>query len=90
MRDWVEYEFILPDGSSRYEIIDLNVPARPQMWAFIRMHKSVLAWPVERAEKMADYRARLIKRLKRKADARARVSTATEGALPVLGRDEIG
>ena len=42
----VEYEFILPDGSKRYEIIchpsDVNI--------FKRMHKAVVARPVKQEE----------------------------------------
>lgn len=65
MQDWVEYEFILRDGSRRYEIIDLTVATRPQVFAFKRMHGAMLAWPVTRSEAMPEYRQRLIRRLKR-------------------------
>jgi hypothetical protein len=65
MRDWAEYEFILPDGSCQYEMIDLTVPARPQIWSFQRMHKAVIVWPVERSRKEVAYREKRIQQLKR-------------------------
>lgn len=65
MRESVEYEFILRDGSCRYEIIDLTAPARPQMFAFKRMHDAVAAWPVATGGSMSKYRDKLVRRLKR-------------------------
>ncbi|HEX8213997.1 MAG TPA: hypothetical protein VF582_00830 [Allosphingosinicella sp.] len=78
MRNEIEYEYILPDGSCRYEIIDLTVPARPQMFALKRMHGAVLAWPVSRGEAMPQYRQRLIRRLEREHQARARPAAKVE------------
>jgi len=65
MRDWAEYEFVLPDGSCRYDLIDLTVPARPQIWALRKMHGAVIVWPVEQGQRSADYRAKRIRQLKR-------------------------
>lgn len=70
MRDYVEYEFVLPDGSCRYEIIDLTAPAMPQMWAFKRMHRAVAAWPLARTEARPEYRDKLVRRLKREHGAK--------------------
>jgi hypothetical protein len=39
-----EYEFTLPDGSKRYEI----VYDRTDMYVFIKMHKAISARPVKR------------------------------------------
>jgi hypothetical protein len=41
MRDFAEYEFVLPDGSCRYEIIDLTGFVRPQMFALKRMPDAI-------------------------------------------------
>jgi len=62
MRQWVEYEFILSDGSSRYELIDLTERPHSQVLAFKKMHGAVLAWSVDRSEKLGRYRDRLISR----------------------------
>lgn len=75
MREWAEYEFILPDGSCRYEMIDLTARARPQVWGFKRMHGAVLVWPVDRAEQHAAYRAKRIRQLQQ-AHARAAAGAA--------------
>ena len=42
----VEYEFILPDGSKRYEI----VYERKEVFAFQKMHGAVSAAPVKRSK----------------------------------------
>ncbi|MGU9981482.1 hypothetical protein ACJ4V0_15715 [Phreatobacter sp. HK31-P] len=39
----VEYEFTLPDGSKRYEI----VCERSDVWAFEKMHKAVSSRPLK-------------------------------------------
>lgn len=61
MRDFDEYEFILADGSSRYEMIDLSQPVGAQMFAFKRLHSAVAAWPLRRAAE-SRYRERLVKK----------------------------
>ena len=73
MREWAEYEFILPDGSCRYEMIDLAARARPQVWSFKRMHDAAIVWPVEQAEQHAIYRAKRIRQLQQ-AHARGAAS----------------
>jgi hypothetical protein len=78
MRAWAEYEFILPDGSCRYEMIDLTVPARPQMFALKRLHGALLAWPVARSEAMPQNRQRLIGRVEREH----RAATVAKVAAP--------
>lgn len=40
----IEYEFVLPDGSKRYEIVYEHA----DVWAFKRMHQAVSARPVPR------------------------------------------
>jgi hypothetical protein len=59
-----EYEFIFPDGTSRFEMLDLSSPARPQMFAFKRMHRAVAAWPLRMGEQFAGHRVRLQRRLR--------------------------
>ena len=71
MGDWAEYEFILPDGSRRYEMIDLSVPARPQVWSFKRMSGAVLAWPLAKSRAEPQYRQRLIRRLQQRKQPQA-------------------
>lgn len=43
MREPKEYEFILPDGSKRYEI----VYEHKEVFIFMKMHKATAALPVE-------------------------------------------
>jgi hypothetical protein len=65
MQGAVEYEFVLPDGSCRYEILDPALPIRQQMFAFKRLHRAVAAWPVSRSAAMLKYRDKLIRRITR-------------------------
>lgn len=46
MRDFEEYEFLLLDGSRRYEIVDLSMPVGAQVFAFKREHGAVAHWPL--------------------------------------------
>lgn len=48
-REFVEYEFTLPDGSKRYEIVDLTGDNRlmPQLWAFKKLHGATGFRPVK-------------------------------------------
>jgi hypothetical protein len=69
-----EYEFILPDGSSRFEMVDLSSPVGAQMFAFKQMHRSVAAWPVRMADRFASHRQRLERRLRSSTAAGAEVS----------------
>lgn len=46
MRDFEEYEFVLPDGSRRYEIVDLTQPVFQQVSAFKRLHGAVSGTPI--------------------------------------------
>ena len=51
-RDWF-YEFELPDGSLRYEFVDLNnagYPVAMQLRMFIEMHGAKYARPVKQKE----------------------------------------
>ena len=59
-----EYEFILPDGTSRFEMVDLSSPAGAQIFAFRRMHRAVAVWPVRMGERFAGHRRRLARRAK--------------------------
>jgi hypothetical protein len=50
MREAAEYEFTMPDGSKRYEIVDLTSEqsAISQCWQFKRMHGATGFRPVKR------------------------------------------
>lgn len=41
-----EYEFTLPDGSKRYEIVE----QASDVFGFMRMHKAISAKPVDRSK----------------------------------------
>ena len=45
----IEYEFILPDGSKRYEFIDLDsdMSIMQQINSFLKLHGAVKAHPVQ-------------------------------------------
>ena len=43
MKKPVEYEFVLRDGSKRYEIIC----ERPDVWSFMKMHQAISAKPLK-------------------------------------------
>jgi hypothetical protein len=45
----VEYEFVLPDGSTRYEIVDpdAGMSAMGQVNAFMKMHGAYIARPLQ-------------------------------------------
>jgi hypothetical protein len=63
MSDFEEYEFVLPDASTRYEMVDLSMPVGAQMFAFKRLHGAIAAWPLRLVPRFADHRAKLIRRL---------------------------
>ena len=50
MSDYAEFEFVLRDGSKRYEIMDLSIPIGGQMFAFMRLHGAVSARPLEESD----------------------------------------
>lgn len=53
MKDFEEYAFILPDGSLRYEMIDLNAPLQEQIDMFMEMHGARDAARLSTLEKRA-------------------------------------
>ena len=64
-----EYEFIVSDGSSRFEMVDLSSSVGAQMFALKRMHGAVAAWPLRLAGRFTEHRQRLMRKA-READSR--------------------
>jgi hypothetical protein len=52
MKDFEEYVFRLPDGSLRYEFVDLNDSIDDQIEAFRTMHSAIEALPLEKFESL--------------------------------------
>ncbi|QWG24151.1 hypothetical protein KMZ93_04270 [Bradyrhizobium sediminis] len=48
-RDFIEYEFVLPDGSKRYEMVDTNsdMSVMQQINLFMQMQGATAARPVK-------------------------------------------
>ena len=48
-RDFIEYEFVLPDGSKRYEIVDTNndMSVMQQINLGMKLHGAIAAHPVQ-------------------------------------------
>lgn len=49
MKDFIEYEFVLPDGSKRYEIVDKNndMSVMQQVNLGLKLHGAIAARPVQ-------------------------------------------
>ena len=44
----IEYEFVLPDGTKRYEMVDPDFSVMAQVNAFMWMHRAYIAHVVQR------------------------------------------